>query len=91
MYLRIIYDLTWPISSASLSWFSKADAHLASTMMKEGCHFSIPAWRASYSSITTSIAVSHCKDIGGIHRFISFDIGQKKPKENRVCPPRGQR
>ena len=78
MYLRIIYDLSWPMSSASLSWSSKADARLASTMMKDGCLLSMPALRASNSSIITSITVSHWTDIRGTHRSISLDIGQKK-------------
>ena len=78
MYLRIIYDLSWPMSSTSLSWSSKADARLASTMMKDGCPLSMPAWRVSNSSIITSITISHWIDIGGTHRSISLDVSQKK-------------
>ena len=79
MYLRIIYDLSWPMSSASLSWSSKAGVCLPSTrMMKDGFPISIPAWHASHSSIIKSIPVSHWTDIGGTHRSISFDVGQKK-------------
>jgi len=78
VYLRIIYDLSWPMSSASLSWSSNADARLASTMMKDGCPFAMPAMRASNLSIITSITVSHRTDIGGTHRSDSLDVGQKK-------------
>lgn len=78
IYLRIINDLSWPMSSASLSWSSNGDARLAWTMMKDGYPFSMPALRVSNSSIITSIAVSHGTDIEGTHRSISLNVGQKK-------------
>ena len=79
MYLRIMYDLSWPMSSASLLWSSKADARLASTMLERRLSkfLRCPALRASNSSLITSTTVSHWTDIGSTHRAISL-VGQKK-------------
>ena len=63
MYLRIMYDLSWPMSSASLLWSSKADARLASTMLIVQVS-PIPCFARVKFFLNNAYYCSHWTDIG---------------------------